>query len=390
MFAPFVYPPVGSEEIATSKVLLAMMERGWEVDVISFADSKRYYPDEGQGEWLPLNKIVHGVKGFPFSGKMGTISWVVKAYAVGRKLAARKQYDFIMSRAAPQFGHLPALFVSRRLGLPWIANWSDPMPPRKAPQPYGAGSGVSLPFLERTLFKAVMEGASWHTFPCERLLRYMNSYMPGCQGKSSVVPHIALKRFCSGSQTSSDVFSLYYAGSLAMRDPSTFLEGVRIFLNERDDNAPVSVTFIGLPLDGLREAARRLGLNDIVKIEEVKKYEAVQEVLAKATVLVIIEADCEEGVFFPSKFVDFVQTGRPILAVSPKTGTMSDILSKGGGIAADCRVPEEIAGAIKALYEEWQTGTLEMNYSSDRLFAIFNEENILTQYTELFKKLGGR
>jgi hypothetical protein len=102
----------------------------------------------------------------------------------------------------------------------------------------------------------------------------------------------------------------------------------------------------------------------------------------------VIEAPCVEGIFFPSKFVDFVQTGRPILGISPINGTLADILSRyGGGILADCHSPEAVANAIRILYEEWRAGELDEKYGSSGLFDLFSEKTVLGQYMELFRRL---
>jgi hypothetical protein len=44
MFAPYCYPPVGSEAIVTSKLVYAMLKAGWGVDVVTQANVVEYYP----------------------------------------------------------------------------------------------------------------------------------------------------------------------------------------------------------------------------------------------------------------------------------------------------------------------------------------------------------
>jgi uncharacterized membrane protein YeiH len=103
---------------------------------------------------------------------------------------------------------------------------------------------------------------------------------------------------------------------------------------------------------------------------------------------VVLEAPCNQGIFFPSKFVDFVQTGRPILAVSPVNGTLADILTaSGGGIVADCLSPDAVEVAIKTLYVAWKRGSLESMYGSSRLFNLFDENYVIGQYLEIFSRI---
>jgi hypothetical protein len=404
MFAPYCYPPAGSEAIATSKLLLAMLDSGWAIDAISQSDFGQYYPTHTNGVWEPLSSIVHNIEGIRKGGifqsfrnssavkspnRLQSISWSKKALFLALRLLSKKKYDFILSRATPQYGHLPALVVSRLSGVPWIANWSDPIPPQKAPPPYGQGPDAPIPHYLRSYCSLVARNATWHTFPCERLRKYFCCYLPECTEKSSVIPHIALTRFRSQSEKKNESFSMCYVGSLTYRDANVFLEGLRRLLQKNAIETSLHIRFIGLPLANLRETTRKLGLDEIVSMEPVKPYEDTQEILAASNVLVVLEAPCKEGIFFPSKFVDFVQTGHPILAVSPVNGTVTDILTEnGGGIAANCDSPEAVEGAIKTLYVTWKEGSLESKYGSSRLFYLFGEKHVISQYLEIFDRIG--
>jgi len=396
MFAPYCYPPAGSEAIVTCKLLLVMLDAGWEVDVISQSDFGHYYPTSVNGVWEPIRHVVHNMNGiemgsiigkFKFLTYLQSISWVKKAMRLARQLLSKKEYDVILSRATPQYGHLPALMLCRKFHIPWIANWSDPLPPQKAPPPYGQGPDAQIPFFLSGYCSAVARNATWHTFPCERLRKYACSYLKDIQNKSSVIPHIALERFLNSEQGENGGFSLCHIGSLTNRDPYIFMKGVKQFYEHGKISDPFNIRFIGLESTRLQNVVKSLKLNSIASREESKTYEETQIAQAKSTVLVLIEAPCEEGIFFPSKFTDYVQTGRPILAVSPETGTLADILSaNGGGIAADCRSPDAVSKAIEILYNEWKTGTLNERYGSHNLFNLFSERYVLDQYLEIFKK----
>lgn len=403
MFAPLCYPPAGSEAIVAAKLVLAALDAGWEMDVISQADFGHYYPTSSGGVWEPVTKVVHNISGMKKGGHIGgvsrspmrrslgslqSISWSVKATLTALRLLSKKKYDFILSRATPQYGHLPALMLSRRVRTPWIANWSDPLPPQKAPPPYGGGPSARVPLHLRIYCSAVARNPTWHTFPCERLRNYFSSYLPDCASKSSVIPHIALERFRTRISNPRSKFSLCHAGGLTLRNPSVFLEGLRNFLDKTKVDGLFKIRFVGLPLDNVRELSRTLGLDQFVSTHEMMAYEETQRIAANSSVLVVLEAISQEGVFFPSKFVDFVQTGRPILAVSPVVGTLADILStSGGGLPADGRSPDSVANAIGILYDEWRMGTLDEKYGSSKLFDLFGERRIIDLYLEIFRRI---
>jgi len=408
MFALDCFPPASPEAIVNAKLAIAMAEAGLEIDVISQSKCRYRYPSSDDKDWLPLADIAQSIyapSGWSaqnFLVKLRAalqtghitfgLSWVGRAISAGCRLASKRRYDVIISRATPYQNHLPALFLSRKLGIPWIANCNDPEPYEKYPPPYGQGPSAWISPRIQKVFDAMARNATWITFPCERLRRYICSYLPQSESvlaKSSIIPHIAMKRFLKQSARKHSEFVLCHAGSVSPpRDVSTFLEGLKKFLQKSNNAGSVSIRFVGEQPDALRAKVVNLGLENIISIEGPKPYTEALECLSNADVLLIIEAPCPEGIFFPSKFVDYVQTGRAILAVSPAEGTLADVLSKhGGGIAADVLSPESVAKAIRNLYNHWKTGTLDTTYDSARLFDMFSEERILSQYMEIFERI---
>jgi len=411
MFALDCFPAVSPEAIVNAKLAIAMTEAGWEINVISKSNCRHRYPSSADKDWTPLADITQSIyapsgwsaqnlliklrAAFQTGHITFGLSWVGQAISAGRRLASEKRYDVIISRATPWSSHLPALFLSRRLKVPWIANCNDPEPYEKYPPPYGQGPAALISPRIQKVFDAMARNASWITFPCERLRSYICSYLLQSENvlmKSSVIPHIAMRRFQKRFVKKHSRFILCHAGSVnSPRDSSTFLEGIKRFLQRSNDPGSLLVRFIGQQPDDLAAKAAAFGLNNVILIEEPKPYVETLEYLTDVDVLVIIEAPCEEGIFFPSKFVDYVQIGRPILAISPVEGTLADILSKhGGGIAVDVRSPQSIAEAIENLYNHWKAGTLETTYNSSRLFEMFSEEQILSQYMNVFARISDK
>jgi glycosyltransferase involved in cell wall biosynthesis len=211
----------------------------------------------------------------------------------------------------------------------------------------------------------------------------------GIMARSSVIPHIALERFRLAGEPNNQRFTLCHAGNLGRpRSATVFLKGVKTFLTETNNCRTVTVKFLGSNTEDLAPIIHDLHLEDYVSVEPPKPYEESLEILAQSDVLVIIEASCAEGIFLPSKYVDYIQTGRPILALSPAVGTLADIIAEhGGGLAVDCRSAEAVARAIKTLYSHWQLGTLDETYGSSGLFELFNENIVLSLYLETFKRI---
>jgi len=407
MFAPFCYPPGNPEAFVNANLVLAIRDAGWQIDVITMADTTPWYPHNLEA-WQGLadcsfavaerqrtfvNRLLVAVKTIVQSGHLVEGGrWALQAAEIALRLIKEKGHDVIISRALPPTAHLAALITAQKTGLPWIANWNDPVPWKKFPTPYAGGKGqqARMGFWMSRYYQEVAERATWHTFPCERLQKYITGYLPrDISGKSSVVPHIALQNDTPAIHRRTG-FTLMHAGSLRPpRSSEIFLQGVSLFRDKNKSLQGFSVVFIVDRPDDVRSAAIAHGVEDLVRIEKSRPYMEMPALLATADVLVIIEALVEEGIFLPSKFVDYVQTGRPILAISPTIGTLADILTeRGGGIAADGRRAEGVADAIQTMYEYWLNGMLDEQVCSRKLFPLYSSETVLGVYREIFARIG--
>jgi len=318
------------------------------------------------------------------------VTWVRRAVATGLRLDRARAFDLILSVAPPLYSHLTAHVLKRRLGIPWIAHWDDPDPIQLCPPPYGTGPAARLPRPHRAVLGSTAKNADAHIFPCERLAKYIADILPyNIRNRSFVVPHPVLENPCGMvlQAETGQLFELTHAGSLdSFRDPTTFLVGMAEFLKRCPTPEKIRLTLIsGAGSYDYGELIRGLGLSRHVLRLGFLDYATVMRRLAMSTVLLIIEAPLREGIFFPSKFADYVQAGRPVLAVSPREGTLADyIKSYGGGLAADQRDPAQIAECISRLYMAWRSGTLEAEFDTRGLRKVFGENEVARRYDDLF------
>jgi hypothetical protein len=72
--------------------------------------------------------------------------------------------------------------------------------------------------------------------------------------------------------------------------------------------------------------------------------------MREADVLLLIEnAEDREGVYLPSKFVDYLWAGRPVIALTPRNGTISDYLGPEYRLRADPWDTTAIAGVLESV-----------------------------------------
>lgn len=405
MIAPSFYPPGNPESFVNANLVLAMLEKGWNVKVIYKHDHSAWYPTSHK-KWDILKAVSHDVMELSpsrfnryrmaglsllLSGQLTSgVLWAIPAAIEAVKLSRANKYDVLITRALPHTAHYAGLIVSCVTGIPWIANWNDPVPWDKFPKEFkgGGGSNARLGFLSDRFYNKVAKKADFHTFPCGRLRNYINSYLStDIYSKSFIVPHVMPHwEIDPSNYKANDIFTIIHAGSIAPpRYIDTFFEALNLFAKDMKN---IRVKFVVDKSNIIIEAAKKYSVSHLIDVHPSKPYPEMGNVLSSADVLLILELNIEEGIFLPSKFVDYASTGKPILAVSPIKGTISDIIEEyGGGIVADVKCPQRIALALDTLYKQWEIGSLYDNYSSYRLCDQFKEENILACYDNLISKI---
>jgi glycosyltransferase involved in cell wall biosynthesis len=417
MFAPHFAPSTYPEAIVNSKLVLAMLHRGHEVDVISrrFVGNIRYeYLSEWIAPWDALKTCVHPVEYDPLdANEFGLYRRFLRAakvayaglrlghpivgcrvsmreLAIAMTLHAGKKYDVILSRAIPEAAHLPAMAMAKQTRLPWVANWNDATS-GKDPAPYGRGAQAKSGFFADRFLAHVAAAAAWHTFPCDRLRRYICRYLGDrALERSSAIPHVAIDFPPHRRRAKSDVFTLCHAGSLhPPRDPEVLLKAMRNLRDSRGLGGKLRLRIIGIEGPRLREAAAALGMENTLEFAGRLGYFETLASLQDSDVQVIVEGATAEGIHLPSKFIDYVQVGRPILSLSPAEGTLRDILgSCGGGFAADCTSEASVTTALEDLHSRWLDETLQEACDSRRLYSLFAPDAVVDSYEKLFHQLG--
>ncbi len=405
LFAPAFAPYMGSESLVTSKLVMTLRRADCDVDVISRCEQE-LYSNNWESPWTdlqactqelvppPRSKVLLIAErvadaltlGHPTAG----LRWARLAVKRGRQMLAEKHYDALISRSPPETGHLPALILARETGIPWMANWNDP-PVGAWPAPYTNGSQMHQ-WIYKRLARQVLNLATAHTFPSERLAQHIfRHFKITPTATTAIIPHAAMPGLqLQPLKMSTDVFRLCHAGKLCnARDPRKFLEGVRQFLAaERLPAGQFIFDQIGHVDSDLQVLSREYGIQEHVRCTGPMTYLATMEYLSQSDVAVLVEAPCEEGIFLPSKLVDYAQTGRPILAASPINGTVADLMAKhGGGIAADTSSCESIAKALTALYRAWKRRELDEKFNSRELGKQFESGSILEGYRVIFQDL---
>ncbi len=155
-----------------------------------------------------------------------------------------------------------------------------------------------------------------------------------CDLKCHIMPHILIKKEISPKNDNKDnVFKIIHTGSVGKeRNPENFLNAFSQVISLHPD-WKITVTFIGI-IDRaknslLYDLIDKYNLKETVSVLEPIPYKECQDFIQDFDVCLLIEAPCQEGIFLPSKIIDYLQNKKQVLAVSPLSGVINDMYNKG-------------------------------------------------------------
>lgn len=373
MFAPAFAPNFFSEALVNSKLALAMLDAGWNVSVISASASADFvYSGNFGAPWELLRGIVHEVP--PEAGSAGRFARINKAarvLAAGRhpvhgakwaanaadaafKLHQQRPFDLMITRSTSCIAHLPGLLFKNLVDVPWVANWNDP-PPHLFPAPYSYPTSPVQRFFTDRYLRAAARRADVNTFPSERLMAYLSGPLELVDPRRmAVVPHIGFGRYGRPPRAEKDIFRISHAGNLSLeRDPRYFLRALAKTIM-RHPSIKFEFSIIGKMPDRALAEVEKLGLSGVVTYTPDIPFLACLEQLESADALLLIEARVANGIFFPSKIVDYCEVGRPVLAISPNEGVMRDLNDRYHfAYFADVGDPDAVVSALERLVSDW-------------------------------------
>ena len=379
--APAFAPIANPEAFCGAKMVQAMLDCGASVTVLSSSNFRQRDTD-GSRMWDSVREIVVDVPRPVHPDPLRTIvaaaryqtpfhaRWVSATVETAGRLHSARKVDLVYSRSLPKAAHIAGYWCAKTLKVPWVANINDPwdsdfFPVAGSPNGSASWSRANIFWLRRTLRRADLV-----TYPCKRLWDF-HARLAKLNHGAEVIPHIGYRpRFPNHEQNGN--FRLLHAGRLLSthgRFSSSLLLGLKALVDSSAEAAAQIKLALAGPVDAeTRKLIGELGLQRNIEIVGTVNYEDSLDLIASASVCVLVEACVDEGIFLPSKLTDYVACGKPVLAISPKVGTAADLASRGELLRID-HDPTAVRDAISALYSEFKRGTLNSRNPSDRLIA---------------------
>ncbi|GAB3433965.1 glycosyltransferase [Massilia solisilvae] len=352
-------------------------KNGWEPLVLSA--HPRAYPEQNPSQLasVPAGLVVKrafaldtkrdlGVRGRylgPLALPDRWVWWWFAAVPAGLAMIRRHRPQVIWSTFPIATAHLIGLSLHRLTGLPWIADFRDPM--LQSAYPSYALQRKAYAWIERQTIRR-----------CHKAVFTTHSAMASYKAR---FPELALDK-CMVIENGYDEDNFTVAGTLQTeaprpagqvtlvhsgllydtgRDPGAFFEAIARLKRAGTVDAGKLRVILRAPGNeqAIAAAARRLGVDDIAEVVPAVPYrEALQEMLAADGLLVFQGTPFNTQV--PAKVYEYFRARRPILGLVDRTGETARVLGAAGfDSIATMDAPDEIAEVLERFLREVRDGS---------------------------------
>lgn len=253
--------------------------------------------------------------------------------------------DLIVSFGQPMSDHLIGLQLKQIYGVPWLAHFSDPW----VDNPFNRYDSLTRR-RNRSLEHKVIEAADRVIFTSQETVDLvMAKYPAEWRMKARVLPHSfdPSMNFVAPSEESRTITIRHTGEFYGPRTPAPLVKTLRALMSE----SPLSLDGVCFELIGEIDPVTltNLGIEDLppglVRFRPPVSYQESCSLAAAANGLLIIDAPAAKSVFLPSKLVEYVGVGRPILGITPP-GAAANLIKELGGWVADPSSPEAMKTTV--------------------------------------------
>jgi hypothetical protein len=306
-------------------------------------------------------------------------SWALPAFFHGYRLIRAGKVDVVLSVGSAWSAHLAGVWLKKATGIELISEVHDPLVIRRNPN----DQGFEKPLNRDARFRHYLENQLtcfsdkvwWFT---DGALHYAKVRNPNLNTPTNargfvVTPGAHPSGGLSANQAHkyTDQLNLSHFGSLANdRSLSTVLKAlVPLFEKYPQARNLIRVHAYGAPLDSLSaEAIEQLGFSDVLlahgrlEVDPTTGKSGRQRVAKKmqeADVLILLHGNdewCAE--YIPSKFYDYLWTGRPIWGISHRNPQLDQMLLERGAYLSAEGDSEGISIALERIWLDWQSKRL--------------------------------
>ena len=350
LMVAFHFPPqAGSSGILrTLNFVKYLPNHGWQPTVLTA--NARVYAEQRNDLVATIPARVRVLRGFALdasrhlavAGKYSRTlalpdrwsTWWFGGVITGLMEIRRQRPDVIWSTYPITTAHLIGGTLARLTGIPWVADFRDPMVSADYP------TDNLQKKIWRRLESYFLANASQCVFTSARAASTYGARYPAAASKCIVIENGYDEEAFAGLQpnrfgTPADTLLILHSGLIYPKDrnPSTFFEAVKALIDEgKIDRSRLCIRFRAPHHDTeVKEFAAAYGLADVVDVATPIPYQQAIAEMMSADLLLIFQ-----GSYFnaqiPAKIYEYLRVQRPVLAVLDPRGETATQLCEFCGI----------------------------------------------------------
>jgi hypothetical protein len=380
-----------AEALAGRRLVRALVEAGARVHVLAASGGENEHTAKGYEVTVvrslpfPTNKIGRAAKMLSSTIPEGEGTWVSPAIAAGLSVLSSLPADTVVyGRAMPGTSNIVAWHLARAKGLPWLAHFSDPWP---GPHVLARGMKWLAPY-KAPLFRMWRQrivrdaGALTLTSPGHTaaiLGRGRDRYL----SKTFIVTHLPSSPVPSRPVPGRDLFHIVHTGNFypVAHTSASVIQGLRLFLDQTPAaRGRVRLTQAGWANGDVAAWTERCQLQDVVRLAGRLTQSEVLALLRDANLLLAIDYSRPDSTAVLSKLPDYLNAGRPILAVTAPTSSLGRLFNDdAAGLTAHYDSPADVAQQIRRVFDAWQNHRLESFLPGPVAVESFTPRWVLTE-----------
>ena len=320
----------------------------------------------------PVDRVWHSLASSPISGKQPALSlrkgltalklrtgdysqsWQPCARLAATTLAGTMAVDVCVGEHGPDAGLFLGAWFSRRYGVPWIADFRDPVLQGRAP-------------LMRTVYEPIVKRLVRSAYATVNVTPQWASQDAVLFGKEAVCVtngYDPEEMLAAKPRSSNGQVTISYLGQVLTPDQSLepFLSGMALVAaSAPDDYQALRFVYAGVHADYVTETCRRYGVLESATIRgQIDRTDALALMMA-ADVLLIAgtgKATTNEWIregFYPGKIFEYLGAGRPILCVPEDGWALKELLDR-TRTGVSLNSPHEVCEYLRARVRDARAG----------------------------------
>lgn len=244
-------------------------------------------------------------------------TWAVKVYIKIKK----EDFDVIYSRSTPIVDHFIGFFLKVRTGKPLVTHLSDPW----FDSPYRVGKPI-LNFIVKYLENLIFKNSDLIIVTNENYSSFLKKKYTNLINKIKVLHHPMMQLSISKPNKKNNKTILSHLGEFyKKRLPDPILE-----LLERYNNMNIQLNFVGNNKeDKVFKKISNYRVADKIRFYGKVSYEESLKIGLNSDYLLLVDANLPDNKFFlPSKLIDYLAIGKPIITITNKGSPVHKILNE--------------------------------------------------------------